>query len=42
MTANEKKIVKMWLAFKADPDGPNAAQLLKAIVNTPRNGLVRK
>ena len=42
MTHNEKKIIKMWLSFKANPDGPNAAQLLKAIVNTPRNGLVRK
>jgi hypothetical protein len=33
MTPNEKKIIKMWLSLKADPDGPNAAQLFKAIIN---------
>lgn len=37
MTANEKKIIRMWIEFRMNPDGPNAAQLLKAIVNTPRN-----
>lgn len=36
MTENEKKIIKMWIEFRMNPDGPNAAQLLKAISSTPR------